>query len=102
MQVASPQLSMHGSSIFESMIWPLLAVLCQSIHLRQFKIQFASPELMRLALRERFTKRVDAFSSGMPCFVARIDRDTMIDEPGPNGAFHLIDATIERFSILDQ
>jgi hypothetical protein len=33
---------------------------------------------------------------------ARVDRDAKIDEPGANGAFHLVDATIERFAILDE
>ena len=74
----------------------------QRIQLCQFQIQFTSPELIRIAIGKWLTIGVDAISPSMPSFIARVDRDAMIDEPSFNGALHLIDAAIKRLTILDQ
>jgi len=74
----------------------------ESIHLSQFDVKFAFPEFVGFTLGERLTKGVDSFASGVPSFIASIDHDAMIDVPGTNDAFHLVDPTIERLAVLNQ
>jgi hypothetical protein len=60
------------------------------------------PKFVGFALCQRLSERVDAFASGVPSFLASVDRDAMIDEPGADGAFHFVDTSVECLSVLDQ
>ena len=41
-------------------------------------------------------------TSRVPGFVSRIDRDSLVDEPGSDRVFGFVDASIECLAILDQ
>ncbi len=38
----------------------------------------------------------------MPSFLASVDGDSTIDEPGANGAFHFADSVVKSLSVFDQ
>lgn len=103
---ARDRLKPHNARIFLAQFFKLLddiiELLSQSIKLREFDIEFSFPEFVGCALGEWFAKRVDSLTTGVPSFLTGIDGDAMVDEPSSDGAFHLVDALVERFPILDE
>ncbi len=77
-------------------------MLGQCIKLSQFDIELPLPEFVGRTFRQRFAVRIDHRSASAPSFLTPVDRDTAVDEPSSNGAFHLIDPLVKRFSILDE
>ena len=60
------------------------------------------PELVRRALRQWLTKRVDQRESCVPGFVTSVDRDAVVDELSENRAFSFIDSPIECLAVFDK
>ena len=71
------------------------------IELSKFVIEFSFPEFIGRTLGEWFSKGIDSLATGVPGFVTGIDGNSMVDEPSPDGALHLVDPLIECFPILD-
>jgi len=67
----------------------------ERIQKREFNIELALPEFIGATLCQRFTERVDAGSAGVPGFLASVDGDPMIDEPGADGVLELVDALVK-------
>ncbi len=72
------------------------------IELREFDVKFTFPKIVCGAIDQWLADGVDTLASRVPSFIARVNRDAMIDEPSTYGAFHLVDAVVERFAVLDQ
>lgn len=77
-------------------------LLGQRIEDGQLDIQFSFPEFIRLALGNRFTERVDVFTSGVPSLFATVDLNAMIDEQGSNGVLGFVDSTVECLAVLHE
>ncbi|WP_419193911.1 hypothetical protein [Novipirellula herctigrandis] len=52
-------------------------------------------------LGQRLAKRIDAITSGVPSFIARVNRDALISDPGSDDVLGFVDASVERLTILD-
>ncbi|TWU10273.1 hypothetical protein Pla52o_57290 [Novipirellula galeiformis] len=55
-----------------------------------------------VALGQRFTKRVDVITSGVPGFVASVDCDALVNEPGADGVFGFVNPLVKCLAIFDE
>lgn len=77
-------------------------LLRQGIQDRQLDVELAFPKLVGLTFGQRLSERVDPLAAGMPGFVAGVDRDPLVDEPGADGVLGLVDASVEGLTVFHQ
>lgn len=68
----------------------------------QLDVEFAFPKFVVSAFGQRLAEGVNVFTSRVLGFVAHVDRDSLVDEPGSDRIFRFVDASIKRLTILDQ